>query len=402
MYRIIESSDRTAIERLVGRRIERARAVEQRAASIVAAVRRRGDAALEAYARRFDGLDGAIELTPRELREGAARTPAAVRRAIEVAAAAIRKVAARQVPRPALVTTAPGVTIELRPIPFERAGCYVPGGRFPLVSTMLMTAIPAAAAGVGEIVAASPRPEPAMLAAAVEAGVARFFRVGGAQAIAALAYGTRRVPRVDKIVGPGNAWVAAAKRLVARDCDVDFEAGPTELVIITQSSKGSRGSRGSDVIVADLMAQEEHDPAARSILVTPDRSLARDVARRWRGPIVLTRDIDEAIALTNRMAPEHVACDDERTADGITNAGTIFVGRWSAPAAGDYATGSNHVLPTGGTARTRGGLNAADFMKIVAIQRVTRDGLRRIAPAALALAGAEGLQAHAHSIEVRL
>jgi histidinol dehydrogenase len=402
MYRIIESSDRTAIERLVGRRIERARAVEQRAASIVAAVRRRGDAALEAYARRFDGLDGAIELTPRELREGAARTPAAVRRAIEVAAAAIRKVAARQVPRPALVTTAPGVTIELRPIPFERAGCYVPGGRFPLVSTMLMTAIPAAAAGVGEIVAASPRPEPAMLAAAVEAGVARFFRVGGAQAIAALAYGTRRVPRVDKIVGPGNAWVAAAKRLVARDCDVDFEAGPTELVIITQSSKGSRGSRGSDVIVADLMAQEEHDPAARSILVTPDRSLARDVARRWRGPIVLTRDIDEAIALTNRMAPEHVACDDERTADRITNAGTIFVGRWSAPAAGDYATGSNHVLPTGGTARTRGGLNAADFMKIVAIQRVTRNGLRRIAPAALALAGAEGLQAHAHSIEVRL
>jgi histidinol dehydrogenase len=399
MYRIIESSDRTAIERLIGRRIERARAVEQRAASIVAAVRRRGDAALEAYARRLDGLQGAIELTPRELREGAARTPATVRRAIEVAAAAIRKVAARQVPRPALVTTAPGVTIELRPIPFERAGCYVPGGRFPLVSTMLMTAIPAAAAGVGEIVAASPGPGPAMLAAAVEAGVARFFRVGGAQAIAALAYGTRRVPRVDKIVGPGNAWVAAAKRLVARDCDVDFEAGPTELVII---ARGTKGSNGSDVIVADLVAQEEHDPDARSILVTPDRSLARGVARRWRGPVVLTSDINEAIALTNRMGPEHVACDDERTADRITNAGTIFVGRWSAPAAGDYATGSNHVLPTGGTARTRGGLSAADFMKIVAIQRVTRDGLRRIAPAALALAGAEGLQAHARSIEVRL
>jgi histidinol dehydrogenase len=402
MSRVIESSDRRAIERLLERRTTRARDVERRAAEIVAAVRRRGDAALEAYARRLDGLVGPIELTPRELREGAARTPAGIRRAIEAAASRIRKVAARQVPRTATVSTAPGVTIELRPVPFERAGCYVPGGRFPLVSTMLMTAIPAAAAGVGEIVAASPRPEPAMLAAAVESGVARFFRVGGAQAIAALAYGTRRVPRVDKIVGPGNAWVAMAKRLVARDCDVDFEAGPTELVIIARGSKSSRGSSGSDVIVADLMAQEEHDPDARSILVTPDRRLATEVAGRWRGPVVLTRNIDEAIALTNRMAPEHVACADERTADRITNAGTIFVGRWSAPAAGDYSTGSNHVLPTGGTARTRGGLSAADFMKVVAIQRVTRDGLRRIAPAALALAGAEGLSAHARSIEVRL
>ncbi|MGH9330878.1 MAG: histidinol dehydrogenase, partial [Vicinamibacterales bacterium] len=293
------------------------------------------------------------------------------------------------------VTTAPGVTIELRPVPFERAGCYVPGGRFPLVSTMLMTAIPAAVAGVGEIVAVSPRPEPAMLAAAVEAGVARFFRVGGAQAIAALAYGTRRVPRVDKIVGPGNVWVAAAKRLVARDCDVDFEAGPTELVIVSRTGN-------PEWIAADLRAQAEHDPDARSILITPSRSLSRRVAHHWNGSVILTRDTDEAIALVNQIAPEHVACDDDRTAARITNAGTIFVGTWSAPAAGDYATGSNHVLPTGGAARTRGGLSAADFMKVIAIQRMTREGLRRIAPAALALAGAEGLRAHARSIEVRL
>lgn len=156
------------------------------------------------------------------------------------------------------------------------------------------------------------------------------------------------------------------------------------------------------MIVADLMAQDEHDPDVRSILITPDRRLAREVAGRWRGPVVLTRDIDEAIALTNRMAPEHVACDDDRTADRIVNAGTIFVGTWSAPAAGDYATGSNHVLPTGGAARTRGGLSAADFVKVIAIQRVTRAGLGRIAAAAVTLAGAEGLRAHARSIEVRL
>jgi histidinol dehydrogenase len=392
---IIESVDRLAVERLINQRQARAREVEHRAAAIVAAVRQRGDAALESHARRLDGLEGAIEVTPRAIARGAARTPRDVRRAIATAAAAIRKVAARQVPRSQSITTAPGVTIELRPIPFARAGCYIPAGRFPLVSTMLMTAIPAATAGVREIVAVSPRPAPAMLAAALEAGVSRFFRIGGAQAIAALAYGTRRVPRVDKIVGPGNAWVAAAKRLVAPDCDVDFEAGPTELVVISRTGN-------AEWIAADLRAQAEHDPDARSILITPSRPLARRVAQHWNGRIIVTRDIDEAVALVNRMAPEHVACDDDWMADRIANAGTIFVGRWAAPAAGDYVTGSNHVLPTGGSARTRGGLSAADFVKLVAIQRVTRAGLRRIAPAALALAGAEGLRAHARSIEVRL
>ena len=392
---IIESVDRRAVERLISQRQERAREVERRAAAIVAAVRQRGDAALEAYARRLDNLEGATELTPREIRDGASRTPRDVRRAIAAAAGAIRRVAARQVPRPRIITTGPGVSIELRPIPFARAGCYVPGGRFPLLSTLLMTAIPAAAAGVGEIVAVSPRPAPAMLAVALEAGVSRFFRIGGAQAIAALAYGTRRVPRVDKIVGPGNAWVAAAKRLVAPDCDVDFEAGPTELVVISRTGN-------AEWIAADLRAQAEHDPDARSILITPSRTLSRRVARHWNGRIIVAGDIDEAVALVNRMAPEHVACDDDRTADRIANAGTIFVGRWSAPAAGDYATGSNHVLPTGGAARTRGGLSAADFVKVVAIQRVSREGLRRIAPAAVTLADAEGLRAHARSIEVRL
>jgi histidinol dehydrogenase len=201
---------------------------------------------------------------------------------------------------------------------------------------------------------------------------------------------------VDKIVGPGNAWVAAAKRIVAPDCDVDFEAGPTELVVV------SRGGSAA-WIAADLRAQAEHDPDARSILITPNGRLARAVSQLWTEcAIIQTRDLDEAVALVNRVAPEHVACDDDRVADRIANAGTIFVGRWSAPAAGDYATGSNHVLPTGGAARTRGGLSAADFVKVVAIQRVTREGLRRIGPAAVTLAAAEGLRAHARSIEVRL
>jgi histidinol dehydrogenase len=395
MARFIESSDRKAIDSVLRRRARRDRETERRAAAIVGAVHRGGDAALESFARKLDGLDGPIELSPREIRAGAARVPRDVRSAIASAARAIRRLAERQVPRPVHVSTAPGVAIELRPIPLARVGCYVPGGRFPLVSTVLMTAIPASAAGVAEIVATSPRPGPAILAAAHEAGVTRLFRLGGAHAIAALAYGTGSVPRVDKIVGPGNAWVAAAKRLVARDCDVDFEAGPTELVIVSVNGLARE-------ISADLAAQAEHDPDARALLVTPSRRLGTEVAAANAGDVIVTRTVAEAIALVNSMAPEHVAVDDERTAGLVRNAGTIFVGRWSAPAAGDYATGSNHVLPTGGAARTRGGLSASDFVKIVAIQRLTRQGLRRIAPAALALATAEGLHAHARSIEVRL
>jgi histidinol dehydrogenase len=411
MYRVIESSDRRAVDRVIDGRVRRDRSVERRAAAIVAAVRRRGDAALERFARKLDGLDAPIEVTPREIRDGAAKAPRDVRRAIASSARAIRLVAERQLPQPRHVVTAPGVTIELRPVPFARVGCYVPAGRFPLVSTLLMTAIPPAAAGVAEIIAVSPRPVPATLAAAREAGVTRLFRIGGAHAIAALAYGTGRVPRVDKIVGPGNAWVAAAKRLVAPDCEVDFEAGPTELVVVTRGSRGSRGPRGSrrsrgslitDWIIADLRAQAEHDPDARTILVTPDRGLAREAVAAGAGTAIVTRDLDEAIALANRIAPEHVAVDDDRVAGHIRNAATIFVGPWSAPAVGDYVTGSNHVLPTGGAALTRGGLSAVDFLKVISVQRLTREGLKRVAPTAITLARTEGLREHARSIEVRL
>ena len=247
-------------------------ATDRRVAAIVGDVRRRGDEALLRYARRFDNLDGPIEIPRAEIVAAARTVPAPVRAAIRAAAAHIRTVAKRQVPRGCRVRVAPGVAVEQRVIPLDRVGCYVPGGRYPLPSSLLMTAIPAASAGVGEIVAVCPRPEPVVMAAALEAGIARLFRLGGAHAIAALAFGTATVPRVDKIVGPGNRYVAAAKALVASDCGIDFYAGPTEIVIV--AAKGP-----ADWIAADLIAQAEHDPDARAVLITPSRALAARVAR---------------------------------------------------------------------------------------------------------------------------
>jgi histidinol dehydrogenase len=248
------------------------------------------------------------------------------------------------------------------------------------------------------------------MCAAREAGVTRLLRIGGAHAIAALAFGTDSVPRVDKIVGPGNAYVAAAKALVSRHCAIDFFAGPSEIVIV--SSGGH-----AEWMAADLLAQAEHDPEARAVLVTPNRQLARAVAaeiarqlpangpaRRAlsnHGAILLTSSVDEAIALSQRMAPEHVVCDSDEQAARLTCAGTVFVGSFSAQAAGDYVTGSNHVLPTSGAARGRGGLSAADFVRVATVQRVTAAGLQKIAPAGVTLAQAEGLLAHAASIRLR-
>jgi histidinol dehydrogenase len=303
------------------------------------------------------------------------------------------------------------VSIEQRVEPLARVGCYVPGGRFPLPSSLLMTAVPARVAGVREVIVMCPRPEPAVMAAALEAGVTKMFRIGGAHAIAALAYGTARVPRVDKIVGPGNRFVAAAKACVAADCAIDFYAGPTEIVIIA-------GGGRADWIAADLVAQAEHDPDARSIFVTWNRALAgrvsqlvdgraagREIVKRSlasHGAIVVTGSADEAVELANRLAPEHLVVDRESLTRRPLTAGAVFVGPFTAQAAGDYATGSNHVLPTAGAARFRGGLSAADFVRVMSVQRVSRQGLRRLAPTILPLARAEGLVAHAESIEVRL
>jgi histidinol dehydrogenase len=409
--RIVSSDDRRRIGRLVDRRPVDDPAVARRVASIVEAVRTGGDVALQGFARRLDRLRGDVEVTRAEIEERAAEVPRDVRAALRTAARNIRAVARRQVPRPWRARVAPGVTIEQRVTPLDRVACYVPGGRYPLPSTLLMTAIPARVAGVREVIVVCPHPEAVVMAAAIEAGVDRLFRIGGAHAVAALAYGTPSVPRVDKIVGPGSAYVAAAKALVARDCAIDFYAGPSEILAIASAGR-------ADWIAADLVAQAEHDPDARAIFITPNRTLARQVARavarrlpaagpaaaaiRRNGAIILTRSIDEAIALANRMAPEHLVCDDERIAVRVTSAGTVFVGAFAAQAAGDYATGSNHVLPTSGAARARGGLSAADFVRVATIQRLTRAGLRSLAPAVVALARAEGLEAHAASIDVRL
>ena len=411
MIDIIPSTDRRRVERLLAPRRVNDAGLDRRVARIVGDVRRGGDAALRRYAARFDALAGPIEVEPDEVARGAASVAPEVRAAIRAAARNILRVAKAQVPRSVRVRVSPGVTVEQRVRPLDRVGCYVPGGRYPLPSSLLMTALPARAAGVPEIVAVCPRPDAAVLAAAQAAGVSRLFRVGGAHAVAALAYGTATIPRVDKIVGPGNAYVAAAKTLVQRDCAIDFQAGPSEILVLSE--------RGNPAwVAADLIAQAEHDPDARAVLVTSKARLARAVARevarampadgparaaiRANGGIIVTRTPAEAIALANRMAPEHLVVDDEGQAAAVGAAGAIFIGGTTAQVAGDYAIGSNHVLPTGAAARFRGGLSAADFVRVVSVQRVTRRGLETLAPTVTTLARAEGLLAHARSVEVRL
>jgi histidinol dehydrogenase len=411
MIRIVEAGDAAAVKALLWPERDRDGETEQRVAQIVADVRTNGEAALLRYAREFDRLDEPIEISRKEMQAAAKTVPARVRKAIGVAAKNIRAVAKRQVPRGWRVRVGAGLTVEQRIVPLDRVGCYVPGGRYPLPSTVLMTAIPAAVAGVKEVVAVCPKADAVVMAAALEAGVSRFFRIGGAQAIAALAYGTRSVPRVDKIVGPGNRYVAAAKAQVASDCGIDFYAGPTEIVIV--ATKGPAAW-----IAADLIAQAEHDPDARAVLITPSRALAKDVAAavekaipatgpaaesiRAHGGIIVTRSKADAIALANQAAAEHLVVDEDGMAAKVRCAGSLFVGAWSAQVAGDYAIGSNHVLPTAGAARVRGGLSAADFVRQITVQRLTQKGLQQIGPAVIALATAEGLIGHAESIAVRL
>jgi histidinol dehydrogenase len=409
--RIINADNRAALARLLARAAHDDRAFERRVRGIVDRVRIGGDRALVRFAKRFDGVRPPLEVTHDEMRAAADEVDPAVRRSIRQAAQNIARVAFRQIPRHWDLDVVGGVSVEQRVEPLGRVGCYVPAGRFPLPSSLLMTVVPARVAGVREIVVACPRPEPVVMTAALEAGVTRLFRVGGAHAIAALAYGTATVPRVDKIVGPGNRYVAAAKAIVAGTCAIDFYAGPTEIVIVA-------GGGRPEWIAADLVAQAEHDPDARSIFITWSRTLASKVARAVaaqqtdraiaarslaaNGAIVVTRSDDQAIELANRLAPEHLVVDREALVRRPIVAGAVFVGPYSAQAAGDYATGSNHVLPTAGAARWRGGLSAADFVRVMSVQRITRDGLARLAPTILPLARAEGLDAHAESIEIRL
>lgn len=408
---IVESSNAKALSALLDREPRRDPSIERRVARIVDRVRRDGDRAVLAYAKKFDGLTESVAVSDAEVDRACDAVAPAVREAIRLAAQNIRRVAQRQVPRGFAISPVPGVKIEQRVQALDRVGCYVPGGRYPLPSSLLMTAVPARTAGVPEVIAVCPRPDATVMYAAREAGVTRLLRIGGAHAIAALAYGTAAIPRVDKIVGPGNAYVAAAKAMVASRCAIDFHAGPSEILVLSTEGR-------PDWIAADLLAQAEHDPDARAIFVTPRRRLAAQVASELKrqmpadgpapraiaanGAIIVTRTLDEAFAISERMAPEHAVCDSLAQAERLRRAGTVFVGPLSAQACGDYVTGSNHVLPTSGAARARGGLSAADFVRVSTVQQIAADGLRRIGPAGVALARAEGLQAHAESIQKRL
>jgi histidinol dehydrogenase len=410
MIRIVSSSNRIAVGQLLAAERIRDRSTVLATEQIVTRVRRGGDGALKRYAREFDGLSGSIEVPRAQWETQAQALPAGVRVAIKRAARNILSVARQQVPKGWRHTIGPGIIVEQRVTPLTRVGCYVPAGRYPLPSSLLMTAIPARAAGVGEVIVCCPRPDAAVYAAAIEAGADRVFRIGGAHAIAAMAYGTRKVPRVDKIVGPGNRWVSAAKSLISSDCGIDFYAGPTEILIVTSSGSASW-------IAADLLAQAEHDPDARAVLITTSRRLANRVAAEVtrqmpaggpakasiarHGGIIVCRTMNEAVALANDAAAEHLVAGTEAIAGRIRNAGAIFVGPWTAQVAGDYAIGSNHVLPTAGAARYRGGLNAADFVKLISVQRMTQHGLRKIGSTITTLARAEGLEQHARSIDIR-
>lgn len=385
--------------------------VERQVRRIVPDVRKNGDPALRRYAEKWDGLKAKqpLRVADVELEQAWNTVPEQFKQALKTAASNIRQYCEWQKPQPWRNAISPGIQVGQVVRPLQSAGCYVPGGRYPLPSTMLMTVIPAQVAGVKEIRAVSPRPAPETLAAAHFLGVREFYRVGGAQAIAALAYGTASVPRVDKIVGPGNLFVTAAKKLVAFDCGIDFLAGPTEVVIVSE-----RGD--ARFIAADLVAQSEHDPDALPVFITASSPLAELVAAEVKqaaanneiakkslkdnGAILVAGSHDQALEFANRIAAEHITVNEEDLAH-IRNAGSIFVGDYSPQAAGDYAAGPNHVLPTGGVARFRGGLGVQDFVKTISVQQLSRDGLDRIGAAVITLAEAEGLKAHAESIRVR-
>lgn len=405
-------------EKLLSARRQHDAEAEQIAARIIADVRKRDDAALFAYTKQFDGVDlrrDGIWITPKEIRAACAKSAPGFLQAIQQATRNIRRVAEKQLPRPWTLEVEPGVKIKQRVSPIESIGCYIPGGNFALVSTLLMTAIPAQVAGVPQIQIVCPRPGNALLAAADFLGVTKIARIGGAQAIAALAYGTKSIPRVDKVFGPGNRFVTAAKQLVSSDCAIDLPAGPTEAIVLAD--------RGNPRwIAADLLAQAEHAPDAGSFLVTPSASLARQVQREvaWQaneipkaliakistkivGRILVAPSLKAACEFVNHFAPEHLSLADGGPSllNRIRSSGTIFLGPWSAQPLGDYVTGSNHVLPTGGWARKRGGLSAADFVKCISIQSISKKGFLRLAGAAECLAESEGLFAHRNAVRIR-
>jgi histidinol dehydrogenase len=415
--RILELTQRTK-ENLRRGRETQDRAALQIAARIVASVRRGGDPALDRWTKELDGMDlrrDGLWISRQDCRAAHQCVAREFLQAAAHAAENVRRVAEHQKPREWTVRVETGVTVGQMVRPIDTIGCYIPGGRFALVSTLLMTVVPAQVAGVRRIIAVCPRPNDQLLAAADLLGVTEMAQIGGAQAIAALAYGTKRIPRVEKIFGPGNRYVTAAKQIVSADCAIDLPAGPTEAIVLA--------NRGNPRwIAADLLAQAEHAPDAVSYLVTTSSALAKrvqsevatqlavlpkdnpaQISIRKTCAILLAQSQRDAYEFVNRFAPEHLSLSEKGAARlrKIHSSGTVFLGPMSAQAFGDYSSGSNHVLPTSGWARRRGGLSTSDFVKCISHQTIQGSGYKGLAKDVAILARAEGLLAHVNAVEVR-
>lgn len=414
--KIIRTSDKTSekiLDALEKRGSVNTAKVDTTVRTILAEVRQGGDEGLREYAVRFDGLgvDAPLAVTREEMQTAWEETSEELKAAMRLAQANIRAFAEKQLPRSFSFRPVEGMEVGQVVRPLGSVGCYVPGGRYPLPSTLLMTVTPAQVAGVERIVVCSPKPARETMAAAYLAGVSEFYRIGGAQAIAAMAYGTETIAPVAKIVGPGNLYVTAAKIAVSHETGIDMPAGPTEIVVTSES--------GDPVgIAADLVAQAEHDPEALPILITANADLAeqvvKEVERQAQGNKIaeasiaasgyafVTETKEEAQELTNRLAPEHLTVDAGADLRWVRNAGSVFVGHHTPQSMGDYISGPNHVLPTGRHGRIRGGLSVMDFVKVITVQQYTRDALREVGPHTIALAEAEGLTGHAESVRVRM
>jgi histidinol dehydrogenase len=410
MLRILDQAEADPFLNRASRRLDDALEIVK---PIVQDVRDRGDVAVREYAEKLDGFTGESFVI-----DSCGELDPALLEAVTIAAKNIRDFAQQQLVKPWQTTTSDGRTLGQLVRPLDSVGVYVPAGRYPLLSTMLMTVIPAQVAGVDTITVVCPQPNTQILALAKWLGLTTIVQLGGAQAIASLAYGTQSIAKVQRIVGPGNSYVAAAKKLVAGDVGIDFVAGPSEIVLVANAGDPTW-------IAADMLAQCEHDVEARAILLTTSTTLATEVQAQValqlltlptadvaslavanNSVIIVCQNVEEIIELVNEIAPEHLAIPDESLpvasfVDKIVNAGSIFVGRFSTEAAGDYASGPNHVLPTSGVAALRGGLSVNDFVKVITTQSLSEDALWQLTPVVTQLARAEGLEAHARSVEVR-
>jgi histidinol dehydrogenase len=407
------STTEAAIRQLEHRGAVNTAKVDAVVKEILAAVQDRGDAAVREFATRFDGLadDQPLLVSRAEMQTAWDSTSEELRAAMRLAQANIRAFAEKQLPHAWSFRPTEGMEVGQIVRPLGSVGCYVPGGRYPLPSTLLMTVTPAQVAGVERIVVCSPKPARETMAAAYISGVTEFYRIGGAQAIAALAFGTETIAAVDKIVGPGNVYVTAAKIAVSHQTGIDMPAGPTEIIVTSEQGDATG-------IAADLVAQAEHDPEALAIFITSRPELAEEVVLEVKrqsqhndiaqqslaaqGFAFVTKTVEEAHALTNRLAPEHLTVDAGADLRWVKNAGSIFIGHHTPQSMGDYISGPNHVLPTGRNGRVRGGLSVLDFVKIITVQQYTLDALREVGPHTIALAEAEGLTGHAESVRVRM